>query len=158
MDCKVRTRNRIVVAGVRSGHSRRRRSSGVQRYLDLRPSAHGEASGPPFFPLDWNLAALSGSVSWCGQRITVLLLTGNLAVLCGSIPWCGDSHAQVLHRGRARRIGRQREILETWTPLRNIFPLRFIRRNTSTIRTLLHAQLRNLSSLVPLRVLVGVGE
>jgi hypothetical protein len=95
MDCKVRTRNRIVVAGVRSGHSRRRRSSGVQRYLDLRPSAHGEASGPPFFPLDWNLAALSGSVSWCGQRITVLLLTGNLAVLCGSIPWCGDFHTHV---------------------------------------------------------------
>jgi hypothetical protein len=82
----------------------------------------------------------------------------NLAALSRSIPWCGDSHAQVLHRGRARRIGRQREILETWTPLRNIFPLRFIRRNTSTIRTLLHAQLRNLSSLVPLRVLVGVGE
>jgi hypothetical protein len=71
MDCKVRTRNRIVVAGVRSGHSRGKRSSGVQRYPDLRPSAHREASGPPFFPLDWNLAALSGSVPWCGQRTTI---------------------------------------------------------------------------------------
>jgi hypothetical protein len=132
MDCKVRTRNRIVVAGVRSGHSRGRRSSGVQRYLDLRPSAHGEASGPPFFPLDWNLAALSGSVPWCGQRITVLLLTGNLAVLCGSIPWCGDFHTHVLHLGRTRRIERLRQILQTWTPLCARFPPRFIKRNNNS--------------------------
>jgi hypothetical protein len=28
-------------------------------------------AGQPFFPFDWELAALSGSVPWCGQQATL---------------------------------------------------------------------------------------
>ena len=88
----------------------------MQRYLDLRPSAHGEASGPPFFSFGLEPGSLiwKRPVVWPADH-RFFLLTRNLAALSGSIPWCGDSHTHVLHLGRTWRIKRLREILQVDT-------------------------------------------